>query len=506
MQDANGNRIAPQSRSMTMGLDDEAIELFASPVLHSLSPLLASTDPESGYPELMLLATFACARVWGSQNRALKEIKSRNLWPQMCAAYAEVAGNPGPYPNIAPSAQCLDKFVRRLCEDTETLTSLQIMFMTASIGLAQALGQFRKNVEPDWTRINPDHLIMGDGTYVRAFSAVTEHTDLVTGKKVRLGSRAKFKPRIQKVTTDASQDKKNAAGINHVTISTPTQYGWIVLAVGHALGSEIRTATPMIERIVKIIGGGVHTLAYDGAYSGVSKEVLTANYGVLVLNKPTARNENNQREQVGVQLPKDECVQMFLDDEPLPLGTSVFPTSSGHEMVRTCVYRFGQPIGVACAHDLWVDGEALVDVVPNDHRQPVKVSLARAVHTTRRRLPSGTFGVEIEWALDCPEGGEHHFTTVSKPRADSGHKTRRVVAKALNSASPIPRAATVEFSRGYGFRNWTESFNSWFKSRLGTTAGKSRAMHLAPEHQAVDHLCAGLLANAITNWFFERRD
>ncbi len=136
-----------------------------------------------------------------------------------------------------------------------------------------------------------------------------------------------------------------------------------------------------------------------------------------------------------------------------------------------------------------------VDVVYDQHGQPIKISLVRAVHATRRRLPSGTFGVEIEWVLGCPEGGEHHFTTVSKPRANSKAKTPSGVAKALNSASPIPRAATVEFSRGYGFRNWTESFNSWFKSRLGTTAGKSRAMRLAPEHQAVDHLCAGLLAN-----------
>lgn len=506
MTNTDDTRISPQVRDLSMGADEEAIELFASPVLGHFASVLPASDPEYGYPELMLLATYACARVWGSQNRALKEINKRKLWPTMCRTYGELTGIVGPYPSIPPTAHCLDKFVRRLCADRATLDALQVMFTTASIGLAQALGQFTENVVPDWTAINPDHLIMGDGTYVRPFSAVTECVDAVTGEHLYLGSRAKSKPRIQTVVTDQSEDGKTATGINHVTITTPTRFGWIVLAVAHALGSEIRTATPMIERIVKIVGNGVHTLTWDGAYSGVSKEVLTANHGVLVVNKATARNETYQRTEVGVQLARDECVAMFVRGEPLPLGTSVFPTSSGHDMVRTFVYRIGQLPEVACAHDLWVDGEAIVDVAHDENNKRVKTSLARAVHATRRRLTTGTYAVEAEWSIECPEAGEHRFTTVSEPRSDGEMRSSRGVGEALNYASPIPRAVTVEFAKGYGFRNWTESFNSWFKSRLGTSAGKSRAMRLTQEHQLLDHLSAGLLANAITSWFYEHTD
>ena len=380
--------------------------------------------------------------------------------------------------------------------------------MASSLAMAKHLGQFKQHVAPDWTRIDSDHLIIGDGTYVKPFSSVKEVVDQKTGAKVVLGSRAASRPRIQRVITDSSQDAKTAIGINHVTIVTPTRHGWIVLAVDHALASEIRTATPMIEQLTKLAGDGIHTVTWDSAYSGISKEILTANNGLLALTKPVARPDQTQLEHVGAAIGEDEAISRYEAGQALPLGTSVFPTTKGHAMVRTWVYPFGQIPGTNCEHELWVDGESLVDVSRAEVAQatltgqPVKIAHAHTVSATRHRNESGSFGVKTEWSIPCKRAGEHRFTTVSAPRTETGQPAPDALPMATNTMSSLPRTQTEQFADGYGYRNMSESFNSWFKSRLGTTAGASRAMRLKPEHQGIDHICIGLIANSNTHLRF----
>lgn len=479
--------------------ENEAITVFKFPGLAHLGSVLPIEHPDYGYPDLLLLATLVCNRIWASQSVGLTEIGKKGVWAKLIAAYAKGTGNPGPFPSIPPSARTLDRFVTRIAEDRPLWLSLQECFTASAVTLARRLGQFTPNVEPDWTSINPDHLIVGDGTYVKPFSDVREVRDPVTKELVVLGSRAEGTPRIQRSVTDASQDDKTAVGINHVTITTPTTSGWVVLAVEQAFGAEIRTASAMIDDIVVAVGDGVHAVAWDGAYKGVSKETLTAKHGVLVLTKPVARPDTHQRTVTGGLLSEANAIAAFKRSEALPLGTSVFPTSRGHEMVRTYAYRFGPIPDTACAHDLWVDGEALVDVArEKEYSQPLKVAHARAVRASRHTYKSGRFGIATLWSLPCPDAGEHHFTTISQPRRDEKEKPLGEIGKTINAASPIPRAASETFADGYGFRNWSESFNSWFKAHLGTSAGTARAMRLRPAHQAIDHLCVGLLANSIT--------
>lgn len=501
----------------------QALALFQFRGLLDLKEKLPASNEDGGYPDLMLLAVLVCARIWGSQNEALNEMNDSDLWSQLVARYAAATGNPGPFPPIAPAAHTLDTFTARVAETRGLVDELRQRFMVSSVAMAKQLGQFKQDVEPDWTRIDPKHLIIGDGTYVRPFSSVRETRDAKTDKLVILGSRAKYQPRVQRVVTDAAQDDKTAVGINHVTVVTWTRYGWIVLGVDHALGSEIRTATPMIDRLTELAGNGIHTVAWDSAYSGISKEILTATNGVFALTKPVSRAAQQQLEYAGAGLSQEEAVWRYKNDEELPLGTSVFPVTKGHAMVRTFVYPFGPVPGTSCPHELWVDGEALVDVrrdvrarpmpttgeAANDplaagdrdtsECQPVKVARAHARRATRHLHDDGLYGLTIEWSLPCDVAGEHRFSTTSSPRAQTGQATPDAAQMAVNAASPLPRAHSKRFGRGYGFRNISESFNSWYKSRLGTTAGSARAMRLRPEHQAIDHLCIGIIANSNTH-------
>lgn len=487
-----------------MSSRQETLALFGFPGLTDLAKVLLAFHEEHGYPDLMLFATLSCARIWRSQNAALINIREDGLWPDLVREYARVTSNPGPFPLIPPSAQHLDKFLARIGNDQSLLMDLQTRFTQSAIQFARVLGHFDPTVEPDWTSVDRKHLIIGDGSYLPPFSKVTEEWDKERKRWVTLGSKAKRKPRIQRVQTDSSADDKQASGINHVTICTPTEYGWVALATDHALKAEVRTATPMIERIVELANGGIHTVVWDGAYSGVSKEVLMARLGLLTITKPVKRSKRQQQVRLGAPMEETEAIATFLRGERLPLGTSVYPKGDGHEMIPTLAYRYGALTAIPCSHDLWVDGEAFVDVAQKPNGRFFKIADVKAIRAVRYQHPSGEYGAEIEWCVPCPQG-DHTFTTRSQPRRDEDQPSRRARAgHAVANASPIPRSSTEEFRAGYGFRNWTESFNSWFKSRLGKNAGKARAMRLQQEHQAIDHISAALVANSNCYWRFQK--
>lgn len=487
-----------------MSSRQEALALFGFPGLTDLAKVLPAYHDEQGYPDLMLFATLSCARIWRSQNAALITIREDGLWPELVREYSRVTSNPGPFPLIPPSAQHLDKFLARIGKDESLLLNLRTRFTQSAIQFARVLGHFDPTIKPDWTNVDRRHLIIGDGSYVPPFSKVTETWDEEHQRMVVFGSKAKRKARIQRVQTDSSADDKQASGINHVTICTPTEYGWIALATEHALRAEIRTATPMIERIVELADGGIHTVVWDGAYSGVSKEVIMARLGLLTVTKPVKRSNRQQRKTVGSPMEATKAIAMFRRGEHLPLGTSVFPTGDGHEMIPTLAHRYGALPAIPCSHDLWVDGDAFVDVAQQPNGKLLKIADVSAIRAVRYQRASGDYGAEIEWRVPCADG-DHTFTTRSEPRRDEAQASRRASAgHAVANASPISRTNTEIFRAGFGFRNWTESFNSWFKSRLGNSAGEARAMRLQQEHQAADHISAALVANSNCYWRFQK--
>jgi hypothetical protein len=184
--------------------------------------------------------------------------------------------------------------------------------------------------------------------------------------------------------------------------------------------------------------------------------------------------------------------------EPLPVGTSVYPTAQGHKVIQSEFFHYGPPTGLPCSHDLWVDDGAFFDV-ERDEGWLVKSRRLTAVSATRRRQPDGTYQLQITWRLPCPDSPEEHqFTTEARARQRKTSGTDRSADRAVQEARPIPRIDQDLFGAIYGQRNITESYNAWAKGRLGTNANKRRAMRLHASGQFLDHLCTGFLANTLT--------
>ena len=192
------------------------------------------------------------------------------------------------------------------------------------------------------------------------------------------------------------------------------------------------------------------------------------------------------------------ALRLYLAHKPLPLGTSVYRKDKGHEIIHGKHYRYGQPLGVNCSHDLWVDDGALVDVRTDEHTTQVKVARAEAVNA----LPyqhGGTWHLDITWTLPCEDNGTPHVFQITWNPIEGKHEApRQETKRALRELSVLSRADGPRFHAVHGQRNHTESYNSWAKARLGTTAEGGRAMRLAIEAQMLDHICTGTLANALT--------
>ncbi|EYR61881.1 hypothetical protein N866_14690 [Actinotalea ferrariae CF5-4] len=183
----------------------------------------------------------------------------------------------------------------------------------------------------------------------------------------------------------------------------------------------------------------------------------------------------------------------------LPLGTSVYKTTKDHDVVNSVVAHYGQPNGVDCPHDLWVDDGALFDVIEyGPARHQFKRARAQAVASRRIKTPSG-FAVWTTWLLPCtlqPSG--HLFDTETRPRVHRASPGGAERKKAEGQLRPVARMDTAAFQSTYGLRNITESVNSWFKKLLANNNTGGRAMRLNVQAQAVDHLCAMFVLNAIT--------
>ena len=193
-----------------------------------------------------------------------------------------------------------------------------------------------------------------------------------------------------------------------------------------------------------------------------------------------------------------DALRLFKENRPLPLGTSVYRKENGHEIVHGKHYRYGQPLGVPCSHDLWVDDGALVDVRTEPTKEQVKTGRAEAIRAMPFRH-QGTWHLDITWSLPCEDNGTPHvFQITWNPIEGKRDAPRKEVKRALRELSVLSRADGPRFHAVHGQRNHTESYNSWAKARLGTTVEGGRAMRLAIEAQMLDHVCTGTLANALT--------
>ena len=491
----------------TPKLHEEVLALFGFGGLGDLKSVLPATVParqgkgrRAAYPPLLQYGVAATARIYGSQRAALRELGADGVWPKVVEAYSELVDLREPLPQRPPSEEQQDRFVHRLASDPALMARLSEQFTASAVIQAQHLGNFPDTGVPDYARPDPRNVVFGDGTFYAPFSKVTEEVDAVTGERLVFGSRSKHgRPRVQRSLTDASQDDKNAKGVNHVTVSTRTDAGWVVLANGQALGAEVHAARALIAQVHTHLGERLHTVIWDRALSGWHVQDLMATHRVLTVTKPVAASRHFRRRHPALALSHSKAIARYESGNPLPLGTSVYPRDSGHDVVRSRYYQYGQPLNVPCSHDLWVDDGGLWDVetTAGGHRE--KVVAAASVRATPRATHAGWW-VDIDWEMPCVDSGEiHEFTTTWNPRQGKAKPSADEATRALAELVPIPRS-DERFRALHGARNNAESYHAWLKARLGTGPTRGRGARLAVEAQLLDHLCVGTLANAITAW------
>jgi hypothetical protein len=363
--------------------------------------------------------------------------------------------------------------------------------------------------------------VFGDGSIFRAYSDVRLVRDAATGLLVPVGSRAKDPRRahVQLLQRQRGADGKQGTGINHVALYTWTPNGCVVLAVDRALGGEALVLVPMVDAVAEAAGDGFHTLVYDRVVQvGWITDHLMAAYGIDVVNKAVARAV--QRDEISAVKWLEQCAQsdairlrrkpLSKDQLPLemtrlagemlrkghlPPGVSIYPTSTGFDVIDSAFHRFTE------AHD--VDGRVHRDRLILDDQALFlqdeagnKGAFCPPLRSTRELTPAGTWARRTKWRIPC-SCGEWMLEKVWAPadrraghaRGGDGLTAQRLLAH----MRPAPR-----LSDGFAIhhrRSTAEGRNHITKDRL---AHYGRAAHLDPNRQMLDFLAAARIVNAET--------
>lgn len=488
--------LTTRARERQLTKAEEVKALLRYPALYELAAAIPRSGRPTSYPPDLLVAVAAMARVYGSQNAALTELRG-GQWSKVCKWYRAAVGTDVSLPNVPPTARVMDRFLTRLTAAGVTQV-LQNAFTVTSAKVAVGFGLFADDGEPEYAHPDKRHVLLGDGTFYSPFSEVRREVVDPTAAEpeywyVNTRAKAGGRPRYQAAATDASQDGKASRGINHVTVSTKVGKRPFVLAVDQAMGAEVRTAVPLLGEVQRVLGRGAHVVVWDRAITGAQIGHLLRDHGLLVINKDVAR----------ATTPKDPAP--FSDDLAirlykagvLPLGTSVYPTAGGkHDVLPSKFIEFGLAPDTDCEHHLFVDDGALWDTTITTGISG-RTKVCQAVPVAAHRVRTGTgWALSTEWRLPCGSHGRvHEFTTRWLPRRTAPTSTRD---RALAALRPVPRSMTERFAEIHGDRNTTESLNAWCKARMGTTACRGRAIRLNGEAQLIEHLWACLLRNAIT--------
>lgn len=412
------------------------------------------------------------------------------------------------------------------------LADLRSAFIGASVRQAQLSGNLLAGVTPDWSEPADAHLIFGDGTISKPFSDVVAFIHPVSGKKVHSGSRATRRAaRVQVTHREKGADEKPERGINVVSMHTRTEWGRVVLGVDTELRAEAWTALDLIEQIATAAGDGVHSVVYDGAITGWHVAYLLATYRIQVFGNPAARDPDAdsielkkrieaQLARLAVKYPhatfaeprmrRDLLADLMRSGEPLPVGTSIYPSEKGFTPVHG-VYHLVEavhtaPTGEPCVHDLAMDDGALYAVAPD----PVTEVLVKTAHlpctaSSPTRTRSSRWARVNHYRVECARHGafDHQITwepegtryTRTNPKKKTG-TPEDPIASRLHPISRVDHDKHPQVKRA---RNDAEAYQSWFK-RTMSGKNRERASALMHEGQLLDALMTGVVVNSDTYW------
>jgi hypothetical protein len=488
---------------------ERIVALFELPTIYNLAGLVPAEADLSGkgrhcpYPPLALLLVFFAGRAAGSQCSADRLLR-KGLWAQCAEAYTEHTGVR--LPAFPPSIAQVTHSIRRLAFDKTRTEQVFEMLTRSSVALAQLLGNLRPGQQRRWNEVDWDHLVVGDGVNIKAYSKA--RIDTVDGEKVLTGSRARSidTARVQRTFTNYKDDDKvGAVGINNVMAQTWTAYGAVILAADLALGSEAKAFDILIDRILAHANGGVHSVAWDGAATGWRNEHLMAVHQVMLLVKGVARSKKNlgsKNSRIRIRhLTDEEAIERHINGDRMPLGTSVYPSAkstSGYEVIRGS-YR--KVTTVECAHgnhELWVDDRALCEVQYEPGQPYYKVADAQMLTAEPVTGNDGYTDVISTWRVPCEHGDHTHPLTWDPDPAKARSKDTKNFRRAM-SLLCLPGRNDPRFRDMFGRRSTAESTNNWYQATLASwREGAATAAHLAPEVQKLDLLAAAYLRNALT--------
>lgn len=505
------------------------------------------------YPLVALLATAICAKVAGSTAAVLTQLTAGEnyLWQGLREVFFKAHGTW--LPSAPPRREHMRYFYERFIDADVAAASIEEFsdaFTTSSVKLAQYLGNLRPDIEPDWSSYDATHTVFGDGMIAKRYSDVYL-VPLPDGTVVAVNSRAgsSEKARVQDETRGA-HDKKAQAGINFVCLQTRTGAGRVVLAVASTVDSEQWATLKACDRVAQAAAGGFHTLVYDRLVTGWLVRYLMAEHGIQTEGKVTAPGTKKEAaddtdDQIidgqfptpgkatrSLNLPEriatlaaerglpvstltkpilrqDVLKRIFDGDRLAPVGTCIYPTTSGYDVVRgycfTETATHTRSTGESCTHDLVIDDGALYTYALDDYGDAlVKTALLPCVSAVRYRSDtSGGWARASSYTVPCT-GGDFTYVRDWVPETTryqaKDARTRTTVDPVGWRLHPIPRADTKEFAKVMRDRNDSESYNAWYQRTL---PGLRRERGVSPYRlrQELDFLLGAVLANAET-WAF----
>lgn len=485
---------------------DQVRAVFESDLLFDMSEVLDAECDSGGFPDLMLFGITCSYGVFGSQAATLRHMRAQGVWPEVCDLYVDLVGHAMPLPTRPPEAHHMDRFIAKIAGKQRLRRRILRAFTESSVAFAIRRGNFTERSEINLAAPDPANMVFGDGTFYQPWSSVKPILDPATGEVHYAGSKAEKNPRVQTVLTDAGRDGKGVRGINHVTISTWTSSGWVVLMVDQALKSETTRASAMLIHLKKVIGKGLIWAVWDRAIRGASRRKLADSHGIDVIGKESARSKKPAGETLS-HITSEAAIQMYEEGKPLPLGVSVYRKSRGYDVVNSKFLKLGHYHQDGCAHELYVDDAALVVAVPGGpNNSKLKVARATALESSAEEGIgewADTFTNRVTWTLPCPDhpGVEHSLITVWHPAEGSffaESATGEFSGQGLKDLRALSRSDEETFLAIHGYRNIAEALHAWFKARLGTTKNRGRATRLDQHQQLIHHLGLCVLANAIT--------
>lgn len=244
------------------------------------------------------------ARIHGNRQKAAEANRDIKLWALKGRLAEQVAGVRLPAVPPAPDTvrnwrnRWLPPGTReeRLARDYTVLRPRLRDFTDAvcDVGVRRAieLGQFPPDAPKDFAKPHQATSMCMDGTYVDPYSQAELWTD--GDVKLRLRSRAASDASVkqQAVVHRPKKDGRQFMGVNHVVAVTRSKFGRVFLGVTRSLGGENVAALALTEEIVRRAGDGVHTLVYDKAMTGWTRECLMANWAVDVVLPATSRRKD----------------------------------------------------------------------------------------------------------------------------------------------------------------------------------------------------------------------